>query len=157
MDPDMYLLFSFSLSLLLLVFFFLQPIEGRGRAVGATALRWLTGCDVGVHACSRARRTRGGRWLAERVKELAGTATTGARPWQQKEWRWWLDVVAKREGKGEKWVHLVEANTMAQGLGLWRCGRGDRLMVAVAGQGRRERRELQALMWGEEGDLAGYL
>jgi hypothetical protein len=30
-------------------------------------------------------------------------------------------------------------------------------MVAVAGQGRRERRELQALMWGEEGDLAGYL
>jgi hypothetical protein len=85
------------------------------------------------------------------VKEKAGTATTRARPWQQKEWRWWLVVVAKREGKGEKWVHLVEENTMAQWLGRRGTGGGDR---PVADMGRRERARFDL---GKRGGMAGYL
>nr|ABA94105.1 hypothetical protein LOC_Os11g33280 [Oryza sativa Japonica Group] len=117
--------------------------QQRRRRGGAPVFRRLEDGEAGGGWCSRAPRILGGRWLAERVKEKAGTATTRARPWQQKEWRWWLVVVAKREGKREKWVHLVEANMMAQGLGLQSCGRGDRPVAAMAGHEKREReREL---------------
>ena len=59
--------FSFSFSFLLLLpssrLPFLGSRESREKreeeASGAAALRWLEGGDVGVHACSRARHTRG--------------------------------------------------------------------------------------------------
>jgi hypothetical protein len=57
-----------------------------------------------------------------------------------------------------KWVLLVEANILARGLGRQCSDKRDRVVAAMAGHGKkREKRELQALMWGGKDDLAGYL
>nr|BAD31645.1 hypothetical protein [Oryza sativa Japonica Group] len=80
-----------SLSRLLSCLFQRESREKREEeASGAATLRWLEGGDVGVHACSRARGTQGGRWLAERAREMAGTASRRAYLRRQKKWLWWL-------------------------------------------------------------------
>ncbi len=50
-------------------------------------------------------------------------------------------AVAKGEGKGEKWNHLVEANLMARWFGLRSSGEGDRVVAAMAGHGRERERD----------------
>ncbi len=63
-------------------------------------LRWMNGLDGSGHACSRATRTRGGRWLAERERYIAGTAAARA----HLEPAWMNAVVAsfKGGGRGER-------------------------------------------------------
>jgi hypothetical protein len=53
-------------------------------------LRWMNGLDDSGHACSRATRTRGGRWLAERERYIAGTAAARV----HLEPAWMMAVVA---------------------------------------------------------------
>ncbi len=66
-------------------------------------------------------------------------------------------VVAKGEGKGEKWIHLVEAKPIARGFGLWNYGEGDWPTVGGGRTWQEREEELEALMMcgGERDGLAG--
>uniref|UniRef100_A0A0E0CSN8 Uncharacterized protein n=1 Tax=Oryza meridionalis TaxID=40149 RepID=A0A0E0CSN8_9ORYZ len=100
------------------VIFFSLPATERREGGGAPVLQWWNGLDGGGQACSRATRTRGSQWLAERVEELAGTSSRRASLRLQGRWLWWLDGVDREEGKLEKWIPLVEASPLVRGFGL---------------------------------------
>uniref|UniRef100_A0A0E0CIR9 Uncharacterized protein n=1 Tax=Oryza meridionalis TaxID=40149 RepID=A0A0E0CIR9_9ORYZ len=122
--------------------------EREERESRAPALRWPECGDTGGISCSRSMRTRGGRWLVEKVREKAGTAQPRACLRRQRE------VAGERKGKVREWICLVEAKWVAQGLGRWRSGEEDRPVAGIGGE--RESSGL-CLVWRKGEELAGYL
>jgi hypothetical protein len=63
-----------------------------------------------------------------------------------------FDSEVEEEGKGEKWIPLIEASSMARGIGRYCSGEGDWPTTVIAGHGkeREKRGGLQARFVGDK-------
>uniref|UniRef100_A0A0E0BJK4 Uncharacterized protein n=1 Tax=Oryza glumipatula TaxID=40148 RepID=A0A0E0BJK4_9ORYZ len=94
----------------------LNAREGEERTSGAPALRWPKRGDAGGITCSPSTRIGGQQRSAVEVRDEAGTAAARA----------YSGRTAKGEWTLEKWVHLIEASSVARGFGRQCSGEGDR-------------------------------
>jgi hypothetical protein len=156
-------LFLFFFSLLLsssfsLLFFSFQPSNrGEGEEGRRLSGGWKAATSAAGGVPEKHAPWEGGGWRRGRGRRPE-RRWLGLSSGRYGRWRWWLISEGERKGKVRIWICLVEAKVLARGLGRQCSDKGDRVVAAMARHGKkREKRELQALMWGGKDDLAGYL